>query len=346
MKVAALLTSLFIGLPIQVAGHDTIRQREWIVPALRLAEIHKISTGHRTVIALLDTGVDANHVDLSGRVQAQFDLTTTGDQDAAGHGTFMAGLLAGTGHGSKHDQGILGIAPQAKLISIKTACTEGSETTLLDRGIDLAIARHVGVICIAASGPIGAVTVRQAILRAEQADIVVVAAAGNRPGSKSVEYPAAYPGVIAAGGTDQNGNHAEVSVTGPQIVLSAPAVDIVSTLNDGGYGIGTGTSNSAAIIAGAAALVRSKFPNLSAAEVVHRLTATAIDKGPPGRDDEYGYGIVNLVGALTADVPPLAPDASPTAQRPSEPNDWSPLVFVGIGTLLAVTLWLAVRRRA
>src|SRR5690606_39806474 len=107
---------------------------------------------------------------------------------------------------------------------------------------------------------------------------------------------AAYPGVIAAVGVGRDGNHAEISVTGPQAVLAAPAVDIVSTTTTfggrNGYSIGTGTSNATAIIAGAAALVRSRFPELSAAEVVHRLTATADDRGAPGRDPEYGYGIV------------------------------------------------------
>jgi subtilisin family serine protease len=114
---------------------------------------------------------------------------------------------------------------------------------------------------------------------------------------------------------DRNGNHAEVSVVGAHAVLAAPAVEIASTDTrlggNTGYRIGTGTSDATAIIAGAAALVRAKFPELSAAEVVHRLTATADDRGPPGRDDQYGYGIVNLVKALTAEVPPLQP--SPTA---------------------------------
>src|SRR5690606_19313255 len=116
-------------------------------------------------------------------------------------------------------------------------------------------------------------------------DIVVVAGVGNAPESSTVGYPAAYPGVVAAAGVDKNGDRAAVSVTGPQTVLAAPAVDIVSTglrtNGRSGYSIGTGTSNATAIIAGAAALVRSRFPELSAAEVVHRLTATADDRGAP-----------------------------------------------------------------
>jgi subtilisin family serine protease len=79
-----------------------------------------------------------------------------------------------------------------------------------------------------------------------------------------------------------------------------------------------GSSNSTALVAGAAALIRSKYPDLSAPDVVHRLTATATDKGPPGRDDQYGYGVLNLVAALTADVAPATPSAVPsTAVQPS-----------------------------
>jgi len=111
-------------------------------------------------------------------------------------------------------------------------------------------------------------------------------------------------------------------VAGQEVAISAPAVDIVSTGLGHGYRVGTGTSDATAIVAGVAALVRSKFPDLSAPEVIHRLTATAIDKGKPGRDDEYGYGIVDPVGALTKDVPPLSAAPSlfgPSATAPPAP---------------------------
>lgn len=145
---------------------------------------------------------------------------------------------------------------------------------------------------------------------------MIVASAGNRPDDGYVGYPASLDPVIAVGGVDRRGNHAAVSVTGPEIDLVAPAVDIYSTGINGGYRVGTGTSDATAIVAGAAALIRSKYPDLPAQEVAHRLTATAIDKGPPGRDDEYGYGVIDLVAALTADVPPLGFD-SPSVTAPT-----------------------------
>jgi subtilisin family serine protease len=145
---------------------------------------------------------------------------------------------------------------------------------------------------------------------------------------------------------DQAGNHTDISVTGPEVVLSAPAVDIISPHSDGQYLTASGTSDATAIVSGVAALVRSKYPTMSAAEVVHRLTATATDKGPPGRDDQYGYGIVNPVAALTADVPPLptSPTASPTHAQPAgsptantaAPAQKAPTALIGILIALLV----------
>jgi subtilisin family serine protease len=179
---------------------------------------------------------------------------------------------------------------------------------------------------------------------------VVVAAVGNAPEVSQVVYPAAYPGVVAVAGVDKDGNHAGFSVTGPEVVLSAPAVAMKSTGPGGQYRTGTGgTSDATAIVAGAAALVRAKFPSLSAVEVIHRLTATAIDKGPRGRDDQYGYGIVNLVGALTADVPPLRPSSSPTPSTPAAAapkGDVSPFVwlFVGLGVVIGLAIVVVAMR--
>jgi subtilisin family serine protease len=118
--------------------------------------------------------------------------------------------------------------------------------------------------------------------------------------------------VVAVGGVDRNGKHAAVSVTGPKMVISGPAVDMASTGAHHSYNQGTGTSPSTAITAGVVALIRAKYPQLSATEVIHRLTATATDKGPPGRDDQYGYGIVNPDAALTATIPGEHTSAGPS----------------------------------
>ncbi len=231
-----------------------------------------------------------------------------------------------------------------------------------------AVSHGATVICLAFGSNTRDEATASAMLAAFNANVVLVAAAGNiTQGSRSVEYPAAYPGVVAVAGTDEHGNHSKVSVTGNLITIAAPSDNIPSTYKDGGYAIGSGTSSSTAIVAGAAALIRSRFPNLTAGEVVNRLTATAIDKGPPGRDDEYGYGLINLVGALTAKVPPAgsttaSPSAvAPTSKAPTAQHNPTPtaitspsrsnstvvvsIVAVVIVLLAVIAAWTLVRRR-
>jgi subtilisin family serine protease len=196
---------------------------------------------------------------------------------------------------------------------------------------------------------------REAINRALSADIVVVAAAGNASSVLEIAAPAVYPGVLATAAVDKTGRHSEISIRAKEILLSAPGIEIMTTGRDDRYQTGSGTSEAAAIVSGAAALVRARFPNLSAAEVVHRLTATATDAGPPGRDVEYGFGVLNLVDALTKDVPPI--QGTPTAPvtpttRVAGPNPGnsggvpSGLLFAAIALLLvAGGAWTLFRRR-
>jgi subtilisin family serine protease len=146
-----------------------------------------------------------------------------------------------------------------------------------------------------------------------------------------------------------------LSVTGEAVAIAAPGVDIYSTSTNNNYSKGSGTSAATAIVAGAAALVRSKYPELSAHEVVHRLTATATDKGTPGRDEQYGYGVLNLVAALTADVPPLSASAAPPATSPAatpeheEGGRLLPVVMAAVlataGLAVPLFMWMRYRRQ-
>jgi subtilisin family serine protease len=253
---------------------------------------------------------------------------------------------------------VLGIAPEAAILPIKDGGAIGSGIV---RAIQWATDHGARVICVAQGQPDDIDGLDAAIADAERADIVVVAAAGNVSETNVVNYPAADPGVVAVAGTDEHGNHATVSVTGHQIVLAAPATNIVQPYPDHKYAVGSGTSASAAIVAGAAALIRSRFPNLSAVEVIHRLTATARDSGSPGRDDEYGYGLINIAAALSAHVAtarsPLQSSISPSADRtsgiPTNPSAGgaSPTAApAGLGLLIAVSavaaavsIWLVTR---
>lgn len=312
--VALATVAATLALPATAAHADEISDAQWHLRAMNVAAAHKISKGAGVTVAVIDSGVEP-HPDLRKNLLSGTDVVPGGSgdgrEDAASHGTAMAGLIAA--HGKGGGNGALGIAPKAKILPIRdeTPKKVGSSVEIA-RAIRYAISRHADIINIS-SAATSHPDLANALKEAAAADIVVVAAAGNRPDDVVVPHPAFYDGVVAVGATDRRGNHADVSVTDDKVEIAAPGVDIASTHLGGIYQRATGTSSSTALVAGAAALVRSKYPDLSAKEVVHRLTATATDKGPAGRDPEYGFGVVNLVKALTANVPPATPTASPPA---------------------------------
>ncbi|MDO3701219.1 S8 family serine peptidase [Micromonospora sp. C28SCA-DRY-2] len=348
------------GATAPTAGASQIRGDQWHLRYLKVAEAHHLSQGEGVSVAVPDTGVSP-HPDLLRNLLSGIDTipggSGDGQQDRDSHGTSMAGLIAA--HGRGNNTGALGLAPRAKILPIFVSPpqSDGAPDALAE-GVEFAISRGVDVISISSGGSTST-RLDRAIGTAIASDIVVVAAAGNKPEDSRVTYPASRSDVIAVGGVDRSGRHATVSVAGPEVDIVAPAVDIYSTSYDGKYSKGEGTSGATAIAAGAVALIRSRFPDLPASEVAHRLTATAVDKGPPGRDDQYGYGVIDLVAALTADVPPLgfgsatasAPAAgtpsTTAAARPGDDGDGGATVrgWVTLGVLVAAgTAWVLIAR--
>jgi type VII secretion-associated serine protease mycosin len=348
------------------AKADNVRDGQWFLSKLRIREAHATSIGTGVTVAVVDSGVDGRHVDLVGSVLPGIDLTNPGGGDGwidrDGHGTAMASLVAGHGHGSA--EGALGVAPGAKILPIRQATASGVDEGKTADSIRLATDQGVKVINLSLhSGDTP--KLRQAVAYALRRDVVVVAAVGVPGGLRKIPAPARIPGVVAVSGVDKNGNLA-VSAAGPEVVIAAPATDIPSATKNGGYGLGTGTSAATAIVSGVVALIRSKYPDLDAANVINRLITTADDKGPPGRDQQYGFGIVNPVRALTADVPrvdrnPLlaiaaqsssSPAPSPSrampSAAPSEPDP--PWIWLGAGIAVLVAAgaiaWLLLRTRA
>ena len=268
---------------------------------LRLPQAYDEWTGSPdTVIAVLDSGVDRTHPDLVTRL-------LPGDDDVAGHGTQVAGVAAAA---TNNGIGIAGAAHTASILPIRVLDEDGKATDAdVAAGIERAIDAEVDIINLSLGGGGGGAggALATAIQRAIAADIVVVASAGNG-GAPFPVFPAAYPGVLAVASTNHGGEVSWFSQHGPWVDIAAPGASIRTTMrlvddnNDDardGFGWNSGTSFSAPLVAGVAALVRSRFPAWTATQVVDHLKATARDVGLPGDDDAYGSGIVDAYAALT-----------------------------------------------
>ncbi|MFD5428716.1 type VII secretion-associated serine protease mycosin [Streptomyces sp. NPDC127084] len=283
------------------------------------------SQGQGVTVAVVDSGVDATHPDLTGQVLEGKDFTGGGDarQDEMGHGTAMASLIAGHGHGPGNASGMVGLAPKSKILPLRTLQTEKDRNSDETWGAAVRYAVDQGAKVINLSFASDSKTLsdgRAAIAYAQARDVVVVAGTGN-DASIAVSEPAALPGVVAVGAIDKKGNRWEKSNTGKGLVLMAPGVEVLTAnpTKSGKYNVSNGTSDSTAYVSAAAALVRSKFPDLTAGQVINRLIKSATfahHKGLKAPDEEYGYGIVRPYSALTMDIP-AGPKTNPLGQLSS-----------------------------
>ncbi len=350
----AAAVALVIG-AAPAAMADTVRDSQWYLKYLNIEAAHKITKGAGVTVAVIDTGVDGSHPDLTGNVLPGLDdaikpaSPANGWVDSDGHGTSMGGIIAGHGRGGG-SEGILGIAPEAKILPVRTKNKEGDLSQTGQKAFDVIRAGGAKVLNLSYGRDVSA-SMQYLLDQALDNDVSIVAAVGNLPDATEVKFPANHPGVIAVAGVDRNGNHSKISVTGPRVVLSAPSDDIISTRPNGGTGVADGTSNATAIVSGAVALLRAKFPDLPQREIANRLIATAIDKGPPGRDDQYGYGVIDINAALTADIPLKDPAAAKkstdAAPPPSEVGNGiddgsSTGLFVGLAVGVVVLIGLVI----
>ncbi|MFC8919373.1 type VII secretion-associated serine protease mycosin [Streptomyces sp. NPDC047821] len=315
---AALGALAFAVLPATPAHADGIRAQQWGLEAMRTTEAWRTTKGEGITVAVLDTGVDAAHPDLEGNVLPGKDLigfgAKRGDRPWARHGTAMAGIIAGHGHGSGREDGVLGIAPEAKILPVRVileggdpARTKARNTrgTALAQGIRWAVDQGADVINLSLGDDSESAHPDAgedaAVQYALSKGAVVVASAGNG-GDKGdhISYPAAYPGVIAVTAVDRYGAHAAFSTSRWYATVSAPGVDIVIPDPDRKYYQGWGTSAASAFVSGAVALVRAAHPNLTPAQVKKLLVDTARDRPEGGHDIDKGYGTVDPAAAIEA----------------------------------------------
>lgn len=324
----------------------------WRIPQVWAAG----ARGQGITVAVVDTGVQASVPELNGVVLPGTDFkggdgrtdTDTGGE-GRGHGTAMATFIAGQGG----PLGLVGVAPEAKILPVTGR--EGST------GIAWAVDHGAKVISIS-NGLAGKCLSEdaEAVRYALDHGAVVVAGPGNDGPNGPGLAPADCPGAVAVGAFDYQLHVWSGSQQGAYLSFAAPGVHMPTTNLKRQRFFSTGTSDSTALTSGAIALVWSKYPQLTARQVVARVLATALDLGPPGRDDGFGYGAVRPYQAMTSDVPADAPNpifdaAKPAASTttsttavpsggvdsPSRSGNWL-LVVLGIGVAALVVLALIV----
>jgi len=303
------------------AQADSIRDgQQWVLTMLNIGPAWQLTQGEGVTVAVVDSGVDGKVSDLAGQVDSGPDFTGVSTRQSnpnwGVHGTWMASLIAGHGHGGGGGDGVTGIAPKARVLSVRVIPDRADpaygkyehepETRIqnsLAAGINYAVRRGAKVISMSIGYSSPSTVVRQALLSAYQHGVVVVASAGNsgtyRAGQAPESFPADYPGVISVGAVSASGAVAGFSSDNLSVQVAAPGVNVPAQGRDGQYWYVSGTSPACALVAGVAALIKARYPDLAPDLVAKALTSTTTGQPAGGYDSEVGFGVVDAAAALT-----------------------------------------------
>ncbi len=312
------------GRPLADDGYGT---DSWWYQAMGLTEAHKISTGKGVTIAVIDGPVDPTVPELRGQKVQPVKSFCAGGPTATGkladHGTRVTVNLVGNGKGTAPGGvGVAGIAPDANVrtYSVDDSPKAGLQCARPGDAVAQALALAVSEGARVVSMSVGSETLSQgleaALLKAFINDVVVVAAAGQAPEAQTVPYPAAYPGVVSVAAVDRDAKPWKLNVPGNReaFVISAAGVDVRTGAFDGNRWRSdanvSGTSEATPLVAGGLALVRAKYPEATASQVIQNLIRNPGGTRTFGKDLETGYGIMSVPKMLASD-PTQWPDENP-----------------------------------
>ncbi|MFD7294908.1 S8 family serine peptidase [Streptomyces sp. NPDC059897] len=328
---AAMVGALVLG-TASAASADATRNAQWQNKAFDIDAVHKVATGKGVTVAVLDAGVDGEHPDLTGSVLAGkrcSDGQPANREVDDDHGTGMASLIAGHGHGAGNSQGMLGMAPDAKILPVDIYKTDGGTigearpvACTVGEAIRYAVDQGADVINMSLSNDYAGAATKDAIAYAIAHDVVLVQASGN-DGVENNSGIGSTPGIAQVGGSTQDGSRWDDDNGGSnyskQLMFTAPGKDMtVATSNGdfddadgnshkGDYLTTDGTSMSSAVASGTFALLKQKYPDYTPGQLVNRvIKSTYIAKGVDKSklpDSYVGYGDLSPLKALTANIP-------------------------------------------
>ena len=274
---------------------------------LNLPEAHKLATGSRVLVAVIDSGIDASHPDLTGAIVRSYDAAAAATNVGSGsapastgephaHGTGMAGAIAAR-------RNTLGVAPRVGILAVRAfdpRSTSGEGTTFnIIKAVEWSVENGARIINMSFAGPADP-RLADVLDRASKRGIVLIAAAGNAGPNSPPLFPAADRNVIAVTATDMEDRIYTGAVRGNHIAVAAPGVEVLVAAPGGNFQFTTGTSVAAAHVSGVAALLLERNPKLTTNDVRRILTRTAKSLGPRERSRDFGAGLVNAYQAVSS----------------------------------------------
>ncbi len=280
---------------LEITPNDSDFSSQYYLRQINAPKAWGTTKGNSLVVGVLDTGVDANHPDLEGKIFGSENLLPEDKNDAIGHGTEVSGIIAAN---TNNKQGIAGVSWNTKILPIKVTDEYGqARVSTVVEALDRTYTEGVKIVQISLSTSQFSQVLKDSVQEANERGILIISTAGNT-GEREVRYPAAFEGVIGVGAVNSSKKIESYSTLGDHVSLVAPGASIYTTSLYSGYSSVSGTSFAAPQVAGTAALIWSVAPDISSEDVRQILFQSAEDLGEPGKDFVFGNGLLNTEAAV------------------------------------------------